>query len=583
MSDNHNNDTNSNSSVKVDQNDPIFKTVGITLAISSAFIGISFVLKKKGLLAANEFAGKGYAYLSNGLWWSGMILTILVTPLGALSVVVSAICSSIFLKERLSMQGKIGCAQCIIGAIIIVMHAPPQHSATSIDEFRSLFFSPVCIVSSGLIIWRLAPKYGSRNMLVYISVCSIIGSLSVVTTQGLGIAILKTIEGENQFTHWFTYFLIVFIVVTLLIEINYLNKALNLFNTAMVTPVYYVVFTSLTIISSSILTKGFEAPPQGVITVVLGFLVICSGIVLLQTSKGTVVDLRNPAILSPTGTIINHDMETVSTLNNNNSLLMRANYIEPGASEIRASFGSIKRYSMNFGAIKESATLSYDLPTSMTAPPTKTIISKHRHKRSMSVNFEEGKDLGGLKTRNKGSGPQRSNSTKSMPDPAIINEFENDKDDDDDKNDEKKPYGQVPTLKTLKNKFRSLSPITTTTIPSVTTPTTSPVKKEKTRTNKTLSPIIPKQLLKLDHHIDILSLPSPLQHPINYIKQHLSPTNSLFQDNGGTSDGIRISRLQKASTRRSQNSMHLVDKMKSGMNSSESKDEHEVLVGQKMV
>ncbi|CAH1765187.1 3345_t:CDS:2 [Entrophospora sp. SA101] len=542
MSDNHNNDTNSNSSVKVDQNDPIFKTVGITLAISSAFIGISFVLKKKGLLAANEFAGKGYAYLSNGLWWSGMILTILVTPLGALSVVVSAICSSIFLKERLSMQGKIGCAQCIIGAIIIVMHAPPQHSATSIDEFRSLFFSPgflsyaiVCIVLSGLIIWRLAPNYGSRNMLVYISVCSIIGSLSVVTTQGLGIAILKTIEGENQFTHWFTYFLIVFIVVTLLIEINYLNKALNLFNTAMVTPVYYVVFTSLTIISSSILTKGFEAPPQGVVTVVLGFLVICSGIVLLQTSKGTVVDLRNPSILSPTGTIINHDMETVSTLNNNNSLLMRANYIEPGASEIRASFGSIKRYSMNFSAIKESATLSYDLPTSMTAPPTKTIINKHRHKRSMSVNFEEGKDLSGLKTRNKGSGPQRSNSTKSMPDPAIINEFENDKVDDDDKNDEKKPYGQ------------------------------------------------PKQLLKLDHHIDILSLPSPLQHPINYIKQHLSPTNSLFQDNGGTSDGIRISRLQKASTRRSQNSMHLVDKMKSGMNSSESKDEHEVLVGQKMV
>ncbi|CAJ0651918.1 11512_t:CDS:2, partial [Entrophospora sp. SA101] len=98
----------------------------------------------------------------------------------------------------------------------------------------------------------------------------------------------------------------------------------------------------------------------------------------------------------------------------------------------------------------------------------------------------------------------------------------------------------------------------------------------------TTSFINPKQLLKLDHHIDILSLPSPLQHPINYIKQHLSPTNSLFQDNGGTSDGIRISRLQKASTRRSQNSMHLVDKMKSGMNSSESKDEHEVLVGQKM-
>ena len=34
---------------------------------------------------------------------------ILVTPLGALSVVVTTILSAIFLKERLSFVGKIGC------------------------------------------------------------------------------------------------------------------------------------------------------------------------------------------------------------------------------------------------------------------------------------------------------------------------------------------------------------------------------------------------------------------------------------------------------------------------------------------
>lgn len=33
------------------------------------------------------------------------------------------------------------------------------------------------------------------------------------------------------------------VVVTLLTEINYLNKALELFNTAMVTPIYFVLFT----------------------------------------------------------------------------------------------------------------------------------------------------------------------------------------------------------------------------------------------------------------------------------------------------------------------------------------------------
>lgn len=57
-----------------------FKAVGISLAIASGlFIGVSFVLKKKGLLAANikdgKEAGEGYGYLRNGWWWTGMILS----------------------------------------------------------------------------------------------------------------------------------------------------------------------------------------------------------------------------------------------------------------------------------------------------------------------------------------------------------------------------------------------------------------------------------------------------------------------------------------------------------------------------
>src|ERR1051325_6544842 len=135
-------------------------------------------------------------------------------------------------------------------------------------------------------------------MLVYIGICSLIGSLSVVTTQGLGTAIVKTVQGDNQFTHWFLYVLAAFVVITLLTEVNYLNKALNLFNTAMVTPVYYVVFTSLTIISSAILSQGFEAPPKSVITVAMGFLVICSGIVLLQFSKAPGLESTKSMLIS---------------------------------------------------------------------------------------------------------------------------------------------------------------------------------------------------------------------------------------------------------------------------------------------
>ncbi|KAK4460884.1 putative NIPA-like protein 1 [Cladorrhinum samala] len=292
---------------------PAFKAVGIGLAIGSgAFIGTSFVLKKVGLLKANEkyneVAGEGYGYLKNFYWWAGMILmilgeglnfaayaftdAILVTPLGALSVVITTILSAIFLKERLSMVGKVACFLCIVGSVVIVMNAPQSSAVKNIQEMKEFVIHPlfltytgIVIVGSGIVSFWLGPKYGNKNMLVYISICSWVGGLSVVATQGLGAAIIAQAGGTPQFNQWFLYVLLVFVICTLLTEIIYLNKALNLFNAALVTPTYYVYFTSTTIISSAILFRGFKGTPTSIITVVLGFLTICSGVVLLQLSK----------------------------------------------------------------------------------------------------------------------------------------------------------------------------------------------------------------------------------------------------------------------------------------------------------
>lgn len=122
-------------------------------------------------------------------------------------------------------------------------------------------------------------------MLVYISICSLIGSLSVVFTQGIGGAIVHSFTVENQFTNWFVYLVLILTLVTLAIEIIYLNKALNIFNTAVVTPTYYVLFTTLTIVSSIVFYRGFDASPVNVVTCVFGFLIICSGVALLQNSR----------------------------------------------------------------------------------------------------------------------------------------------------------------------------------------------------------------------------------------------------------------------------------------------------------
>ncbi|KAL9091411.1 MAG: hypothetical protein Q9165_004797 [Trypethelium subeluteriae] len=305
----------STSSASTASRPPIYKIIGIILATCSGlFIGISFVLKKTGLLKANakyhEEAGEGYGYLKNAWWWSGMTLmiigeicnfvayafvdAILVTPLGALSVVITTILSAIFLKERLSFVGKVGCFNCIIGSVVIVVNAPAQSSAATIQEMQHFVIAPGFLSYAGVIIvgcvivalW-VAPRYGKKSMLVYLTICSLIGSLSVVSTQGLGAAIVTQISGTPQFNQWFLYVLLVFVVATLLTEIIYLNKALNIFNAALVTPTYYVYFTSATIVTSAILFRGFKGTPLQITTVVMGFFQICAGVILLQLSKSS--------------------------------------------------------------------------------------------------------------------------------------------------------------------------------------------------------------------------------------------------------------------------------------------------------
>ena len=230
---------------------PIYKAIGICLAIGSGcFIGVSFVLKKMGLLKANEkydeVAGEGYGYLKNAFWWTGMTLmiigeicnfvayafvdAILVTPLGALSVVITTILSAIFLKERLSLVGKIGCFLCIVGSVVIVMNAPSESSAATIQEMQWFVIAPGFLSYAGAIIlacifialW-VGPRYGKKSMLVYLSICSLIGGLSVVATQGLGAAVVAQAGGTPQFNQWFLYVLFVFVITTLVTEIIYLN------------------------------------------------------------------------------------------------------------------------------------------------------------------------------------------------------------------------------------------------------------------------------------------------------------------------------------------------------------------------
>lgn len=187
----------------------------------------------------------------------------MVTPLGALSVLVTSVMASKFLNEKLNLLGKLGCLLCILGSTIIVLHSPKEVEVDDLSVLLQKIQDPTFIIYvlivaaiSLLVAFYIGPRYGHLNVTVYIVLCSAIGSLTVMSCKALGLAIRETISGKaNDFGQWLPYVLIVTTVIFISIQMNYLNKALDIYNTSIVTPIYYVIFTTLVIVASAILFK----------------------------------------------------------------------------------------------------------------------------------------------------------------------------------------------------------------------------------------------------------------------------------------------------------------------------------------
>jgi magnesium transporter len=88
-------------------------------------------------------------------------------------------------------------------------------------------------VISVVLIYKIAPKYGKKNPLVYLGICSSVGSVSIMAIKAFGIALKLTIGGNNQFTHPSTYVFLIITGVCILTQMNYFNKALSQFPTNM--------------------------------------------------------------------------------------------------------------------------------------------------------------------------------------------------------------------------------------------------------------------------------------------------------------------------------------------------------------
>ena len=73
--------------------------------------------------------------------------------------------------------------------------------------------------------------------------------------KGVSLGIKEIASGKPTVPYSYTSLFVILALTCIVVQINYLNKSLDVFNTAIVTTVYYVLFSLFVMIASALLFK----------------------------------------------------------------------------------------------------------------------------------------------------------------------------------------------------------------------------------------------------------------------------------------------------------------------------------------
>uniref|UniRef100_H3B786 NIPA magnesium transporter 1 n=1 Tax=Latimeria chalumnae TaxID=7897 RepID=H3B786_LATCH len=292
---------------------------GLSVAVISSFInGSTFVLQRKGILRAQK---RGTSYFTEYAWWSGTIanvardissfllafvdlVTFILTTLTVTPIAHNrSVLASYLLQEKLNLLGKLGCLLSCAGSIVFIIHAPKSENVTSRVELEEKLTDPVflgylCMILLLLVLllFWIAPAYGTTNILVYISICSLLGSFTVPSSKGIGLAAQDAFSSNPSSERALYLFLVLLATLACSISIQflYINKALEHFDSSLFGVLYYVMFTTLVILASAVLFREWsQVEALDFLGMLCGFTTVLVGIILIQVFKEFSFSIRD--------------------------------------------------------------------------------------------------------------------------------------------------------------------------------------------------------------------------------------------------------------------------------------------------
>lgn len=256
--------------------------IGIALAVTgNLIISVALALTKyaHNLNAAREIP---QPYTRLPLWWCGLFATVLgemgnfaaygfagaslIAPLGAVSVLANAAIAAVGLKEAFRFRDLLGCLLCVLGGCTIVVSAPSSSSELEPRGFlHALQATPfviysILLLATCLFMMAFQDTYGHRHVAYYVLLCSLLGSVTVMSCKGVStfLNLWLCCGFPSPFAQPVMYPLALVLASTAVLQIRYLNEAMERFGNTETVPVYYVLFTLCTIVGSNMLYRDFE-------------------------------------------------------------------------------------------------------------------------------------------------------------------------------------------------------------------------------------------------------------------------------------------------------------------------------------
>ncbi|KAI6713957.1 hypothetical protein JHW43_003507 [Diplocarpon mali] len=246
------------------------------------------------------------SYLQSPYWWGGIVLMTvgeagnflaygfapasIVSPLGVVALISNCVIAPIMLKERFRLRDFWGVMVAVGGAITVVLSAKTEEKKLGPHEILGAITATAFEIYMGVtialiivLIWA-SPTYGNKTILIDLGLVGVFGGYTALSTKGVASMLSSTLW--RALTTPVTYVLLAVLISTAVMQVKYVNKALQRFDSTQVIPVQFVMFTLSVIVGSAILYRDFEkASAENFLKFIGGCLLTFFGVFLITSGR----------------------------------------------------------------------------------------------------------------------------------------------------------------------------------------------------------------------------------------------------------------------------------------------------------